>query len=148
MTVFQVINSAELNKSHMTVVSQVQNAGFWVSRDAQMAENITADNLSPPDFLILDWTEWDENDNATYHSVTYFFEELSGGIGKLKRNHWSSAGLNTESLVAEYIYYDSGDPTNTSKVSYLNPTLTLQLTTLYGDTSETREYRINSRPNL
>ena len=148
MTTFQVINTAEFNRSHMTAVSQVQNAGYWIGRDAYMADNVTTDNLSPPDFLILAWTERDYVNDDIYHSVTYFFEELSGGIGKLKRNHWSSAGTSNEILVAEYIYYNPDDPDNTSKASYLSPALTLQLTTLYGDVKETREYRINSRPNL
>jgi len=148
MTAFQVTNSAEFNKSHMTAVSQAQNAGYWISRDAYMAEITTTDNLSPPDFILLSWTERDYVSDDIYHSITYFFEELSGGIGKLKRNHWSSAGTSNEILVAEYIYYNPDDPDNTSKASYQAPVLTLQLTTLYGDTSETREYRINSRPDF
>ncbi len=34
----------------MTVVRQVQNAGYWLSRDAQMAQSVNADNLTSPDF--------------------------------------------------------------------------------------------------
>ena len=37
MTTFQVINSAERSESHLTAVRQVQNAGYWISCDAQMA---------------------------------------------------------------------------------------------------------------
>ena len=148
MTTFQAINVTARNNSHMTAVRQTQNAGYWISRDAQMTESVVTDNLSFPDFIVLTWTVWDDSDNATNHSVKYFFEELSNGIGKLKRNHWSSAGLNQDTLVAEYISYDPNDPVNTSNVSYQDPVLTVKLTALFGDASETREYRISCRPNL
>ncbi len=86
MTIFQVIRITAQSDSRMTARQQVQNTGFWISRDAQMADNVTTDNLSGTNFLVLSWTEVDDSDNATDHSVTYFLEELSGGIGKLKRN--------------------------------------------------------------
>jgi hypothetical protein len=113
-----------------------------------MAQSIIADNLTPPDFLVLNWAEWDDAGDPTYHSITYFFENLTDGLGKLKRSHWSSAGINEQTLVAEYIYYDPDDPDNTSKVSYQSPVLTVQLTALSEEIRETREYRINRRPNF
>ena len=145
---FQVFKGTERSNNHMTAVRQVHNAGYWISRDAQMAQSVTTDNLTPPDFLVLSWTERDYADEPTYHSVTYFFEDLTDGIGKLKRNHWSSAGANEQTLVAEYIYYDPDDPDNTSKAGYQKPVLTVQLTALFEETGETREYRINRRSSL
>ena len=148
-TTFQVINGTARSNAHMTAVRQIQNAGYWISHDAQMAESVVTDNLTHPDFLVLTWTEQDySEDDPIYHSVTYFFEDLSDGIGKLKRNHWSSAGANEYTLIAEYVYYDSGDPDNTSKTTYQKPVLTVQLTALFGDARECKEYRITRRPNL
>lgn len=148
MSLVQVIKGNEPGKNRITAVCQVQNAGYWISCDARMAESVVTDNLTPPDFLILTWTEWDDQNGSTYHSATYFFEDLSDGIGKIKRTHWSSAGANEQTLVAEYIYYDLGDPDNTSKVSYQSPVLTLQLTAVFGDATETGEYMIKHRLNL
>ena len=145
---FQVLRVTERNNDHMTVVRQVQNAGYWLSRDAQMAQSVSADNLTSPDFLVLNWTEWDYVDEPIYHSVTYFFENLTDGVGKLKRSHWSSAGANEQTLVAEYIYFNPEDPDNTTEASYQNSVLNIQLTSLFGETIETREYKINLRPNL
>jgi len=145
---FQVLRVTERNNDHMTVVRQVQNAGYWLSRDAQMAQSVSADNLTPPGFLVLNWTEWDYVDEPIYHSVTYFFESLTDGVGKLKRSHWSSAGANEQTLVAEYIYFNPDDPDDTTKASYQDSVLSVQLTSLFGKTSETREYRINRRPNF
>ncbi len=148
MTIFQVIRVTAQSDSHMTTLQQVQNAGFWISRDAQMADNVSTENLSGTNFLVLSWTEVDDSDNTTDHSATYFFEELSGGIGTLKRNHSSSAGLNNETLVAQYICYDPDDPVNTSNVSYTSPSLTVKLVAIFADASETREYQVSCRPKL
>jgi len=146
--IFQIFGGTERNSDHLTVVRQVQNAGYWISRDAQMAQSVTTDNLTLPDFLILSWTEWDEAGEPIYHSVTYFFEDLADGIGKLKRSHWSSAGANEQTLIAQYIYYDPGDVDDTSKASYQSPVLTVKLTAVLEEILETREYKIKRRPGL
>lgn len=146
--IFQILRNIERNNDHITAVRQVQNAGYWISRDAQMAHSVNVDNLTSPDFLILNWTERDYADEPTYHTATYFFQDVTDGIGRLKRSHWSSAGANEETLVAEYIYYDPDDLDDTSKADYQAPTLTVQLTAVYDEAIETREYRISHRPNL
>ncbi len=147
MTVFQVLRNSEGNNNRMTAMRQVQNAGYWISQDAQMAQNVLTDNLTPPDFLVLNWTVWEYGSlKSTYHSVTYFFESQTDGIGKLKRRHWSSDGENNQTPIAEYIYYNPDDPEKTSKASYQSAVFTLQLTALLPGTTETREYKINRRP--
>ncbi len=143
--IFQILRNIERNNDHITAVRQVQNAGYWISRDAQMAQNATTDNLTLPDFLILSWTEWDDAGDPIYHSATYSLEELTDGIGKLKRGHWSSAGANEQTLIAEYIYYNPDDVDVTSKASYESPLLTVQLTALFEEILETREYKIKHR---
>ena len=148
IAIFQVLKGTEHNNNYVTAVRQVQNAGYWISQDMQMAQSATADNLTPPDFLILRWTNLDDPDNPVYHSATYFFEDLIDGIGTLKRGHWSSAGANEQTLVAQYIYFDPDDPNETSNASYQSPLLTVQLTALIKDDKETREYKINHRPNF
>ena len=145
--IFQIFRGAERNNDHMTVVRQVQNAGYWISRDAQMAQTMTTDDLTPPNFLIISWTE-DPTGDPIYHTVTYSFEDLTDGIGKLKRNHVSTAGADEDTLVAQYIYYDPSDVDDTSQASYECPVLTLQLTVVFEETVETREYRISHRASL
>jgi prepilin-type N-terminal cleavage/methylation domain-containing protein len=53
----QVLKGTGRNNDHVTAVCQVQNVGYRISRDIQMAQSVSADNLTPPDFLILSWTE-------------------------------------------------------------------------------------------
>ena len=132
----------------MNAVRQVQNAGYWISRDAGMAQSIETDNLTPPDFLIFSWTELDSDDEEIYHSATYSFDGLADGVGSLKRSHWSSAGANEQTLIATHIYYVPTDPDDTSKAEYQAPLLTLRLTSVVEDAIETREYHIKNRPNV
>ncbi len=149
--IFQVLRNTERNNDHMTVVRQVQNAGYWISRDAQMAQTVSADNLTLPDFLVISWTELRAPNDAVYHSATYFFEGLTtDGIGTLKRNHWSTAGENQTSLIAQYIYCNpiDVDDTNSSKAIYDSPVLTVKLTALFEQEMESKEYKIRRRPNL
>ena len=146
--IFQVLGGTERNNNHITVVRHVQNAGYWISRDAQTAQSVATDNLTLPNFLALSWTEWDDVGDPIYHSANYSFEDLTGGVGKLKRHHWSSAGANEDTLIALYIYYDPSDAANSSNASYQNPVLTVQLTALFEETLETRIYRIKRRPNV
>ena len=144
---FQALKATGQSNERMTAIPQVQNAGYWISLDTRMAESIFVDNLEPPNFMILNWKDYEIGD-TTHHSVTYFFEGLSGGIGKLKRNHWSSTGADEDTLIAQHIYYDPGDPDNTSIATYNSPELTVRLRAIFGDASVTREYKAVRRPNF
>jgi len=146
--IYQITRNIGRNNDRITAVQQVHNAGYWISRDAQMADTVSIDDLILPDFLILRWTVWDEAGDPVYHSARYFFADLTDGIGKLERNHWSSAGANEQTLIAEYIYCDPADTDDTSKAGYQDSLLTVQLTALFEDILESREYRIKHRPTL
>jgi len=146
---FQVFQGTERDNENMNVVYQVRNAGYWITRDTQMAEGVAITGLESPNFILLTWTEQDyEGGDPVYHTITYLFADMTDGIGKLKRNHWSSAGENKSTLVAKNIYYDLTDPANTTKVSYEDPVLTVRLATQFGDASQSEEYTIARRPNL
>ena len=145
--IFQVLRNTEKNNDHMTAVRQVQNAGYWISRDAQMARVVTTNaDLAGLDFLSLSWTEWAANGDSISHSANYTFEALTDGVGNLKRMH-ESAGVSEQTLVAQYIYYDpnDADAANTSNTSYQSPVLTVKLTAVFEEFEETREYQIKRR---
>ncbi|MBI2831011.1 MAG: prepilin-type N-terminal cleavage/methylation domain-containing protein [Chloroflexi bacterium] len=147
-TVSRVIRDTTYSNDRITAIRQVQNASFWIERDARIAENIVTE-LPSPSFLSMTWAEQHYNENPpTYHSVTYYFQGLSGGVGQLRRNHWSGAGVNEETVVAQYVYFNPADINGTSKVTYLNPVMTLRLAAVFGQATETKEYRVRRRPNL
>ncbi len=148
ITIFQIMKGTKTNNSHIDAVCQVQNAGYWISRDAGMAQSVHTENLTSPAFLIFYWTQFNDENVKIYHTANYSFEELNDGIGKLKRTHLSSAGENEQTLIATHIYYVPTDPDDTSKAEYQAPLLTLKLTSIIEDATETREYHITNRPNV
>lgn len=145
----QLFASTKRSNDHMTAVRQVQNAGYWISRDALMAENVVIGDDPETEelleFLTLTWTEWDFEAVSTYHSVIYSFD-LSGEIGKLIRTH-SSDEPDVQTLVAEYIYYDPGEP-GTTEATYDSSVLTVQIAAAIGEAKEVKEYRVWRRPNF
>lgn len=151
VAVFQTVRSAGGSEGHLNAVASLQSAGYWIGRDAQMADSIRVDGLDYPDFIILTWADSDYEDDGgttTYHLVTYSFANLDGGVGDLVRNHWSTAGDNEDTLVARYIYFDPGDAVATSQATYQDTILTVRLRAIFGDLQETREYSFDQRTNL
>jgi len=143
MATFQVINVTKSSNDRMTVIRQVQNAGYWISHDTLMAEHmIVDDDPETAEFLILTWTEWGYGEDTIYHRVTYSFQDLSDGIGKLKRTYWSSAGASEQTLVAQYI------DLATASFSEQDGVWKLTIQACAGTETETREYEINPRVNI
>ncbi len=150
MSIFQVINVTRSTNDHMTAIRQAQNAGYWISRDALKAEHMIIGDDPEATFLNLTWTEWGFGGGSIYHSVTYSLD-LSGGIGELERQHliYDDEGVeigNTTTFVAEYIYYT--DDLENTMVAYTDLVLTARITALFGEATETKEYKIWPRPNF
>lgn len=135
--IFQLITVPERNSNHMTAYTQVQNAGFSVSRDAVQAQDITVDGA---DWLTLDWVDW----GGYAHQAVYTLEDGSGGLKELWRDYsyYDIDGLKEETLlVARYI-----DPGETN-LNWEENVLTLVIRAQVGDESATRTYNIEPRPN-
>jgi type II secretory pathway pseudopilin PulG len=139
-TLYQMVIGSARASNHMTVVKQVQNAGYWVSRDAQAAQSVAVDEGEATGFpLILTWTDW----NDTLNTVTYTLDgtELRRDDGVEQR------------AVAQFV---DVDPAKTSCVfadtngDTLKDTVIFRVTVAIGSglqqETETREYRIVPRP--
>ncbi len=101
MTIFQIFSGNTRTSNHMTAVRQVQNAGYWVSHDAQMAQSVVITGVSGFP-LTLTWVDWESGD---VYQVVYTLED-----NKLQRSHSVNYGQPTETIVAEFIDLD---PTKT-----------------------------------
>ena len=138
MAIFQVFNVNALSSNHMTAVRQVQNAGYWISRDAQMAQSVVPDDGGATGFpLTLTRTEWEGDE----HQVVYTI------IGdRLQREHYINSVPDSTIFVAEYVV---SDPEKTNCV-FTNGKLTLTVTATVGtwpqEEIETRVYEIVPRP--
>lgn len=100
MTVFQVVTGNFRASNHMTAVRQVQDAGFSVSRNAQMAQSVTL-GASSGFPLTLSWTDWDTNN---VHRVVYTLEDIPGSeVKNLQRSHSINGGTPEASIIAQFI---------------------------------------------
>ncbi len=143
MVTFQIVKGTERSNDHMTAVNQVQNAGYWISRDAQMAENVTADGLTPPNFLILSWFEEESGD--PYQVIYYTLEAMPGSELKKLQRHLSINGEpDTTAFVARYI---DPDPGKTKCELLVDGRLVLTVTANVSAHSQTRVYEVVPRPN-
>jgi len=125
-----------VSSNHMKAVRQVQNAGYWISHDVQMAQSVVP--AADADGFPLDvaWKDWDTN----LHEVTYTLLEN----GKLERTYRFN-GETSEILVAQYIESIEVDP-----IPFSGTKLTLTVTASVGtwpqEENETRVYEIVPRP--
>jgi prepilin-type N-terminal cleavage/methylation domain-containing protein len=95
-TVTALLTHPEQATDHNIVLCEVQNAGYWITRDVQMARNVTLDDPSgfPLTFNIP--VDTDENNDL---SVDYLFDG-----NELKRQVYDSLDtLISETVIAKYI---------------------------------------------
>ena len=148
MAVYQVVNGTRDNNDHIDTVHQVQNAGYWISHDAQMAVSVnTSANLTFPNFLQFGWTEWDSEGNSDYNRVQYSFVDGVDNLYSLKRSYTSSGGTDEESIVANNIFYDPGEEYS-SNSTYTGSVILVNLTAMYNSFRETREFMVKRRPGI
>lgn len=148
ISVIQVLKFSPVVADRFTAIRHVQNAGNWITRDAEMAEEIKTTGLTYPDFLLFTWMIYGyDGEPSVFHKVTYSFTDVSQGVGKLKRTYWNTAGASEQNLIAEYIFYDPSDPGNTTTGIYQNPEFTIKLTGRFRGVSKSEEYKVVHRPN-
>ena len=134
----QMLTQTSKNNNYTTASRHTMNAIHWISRDAQMAQNIDpAGSAGFP--LTLSWTDWD---NAGYQ-VTYSIVDDT-----LTRSYFVNGGGPSDTMVAQYI---NSTADNTS-CDYTSGVMTLQVTTTVGEGTEklsvTKVREITPRPGL
>ena len=142
---FQVLKNTERNSNHMTAVRQVQQTGYWISRDTSMAESVITANLTPPDFLRLNWVEEESGDE--YEVVYTMVNMPDSERQKLQRSQSINGEALSTTLVAQHIDTDA----EKTKCEFDGGTLTLTVTATVGNgapmKSECRTYQVVPRPS-
>ena len=146
MTTFQVLEGSARSSNHTIAVRQVHNAGYWVSRDAQMAQSVsTGDDPPGTGFpLTLIWTDYGVGGDE--HQVVYTLL----ADNKLKREHYTNRFEVPEpepaiAIVAQFIDLSGTSCQLTGDVLVL--TVTATVGTDSQEASETRTYEITPRPS-
>ncbi len=143
ITMFQIFSGNARASNHMTAVRQVQNAGYWLSRDTQMAQNVAPDSGVSGFPLTLIWTDWDGDEYRVVYTLL---------ADELQREHYTNYDPVTNpdpdvtTIVAQYI---NSDPTKTKcelAAGELVVTVTASVGSGSQERSEARVYRIIPRP--
>ena len=97
VSIASILKSTDISNAQTIALRQVQNVGFWITRDVVMAKPGTIHNNPDGVFLSLKFDEWDE-DTKTFveRTIEYVFDG-----DKLKRR--VTNGTTSEILIAEYI---------------------------------------------
>jgi prepilin-type N-terminal cleavage/methylation domain-containing protein len=133
MTIITMMRLTPKTNNWAIALRQVQDAGYWISRDVLMSQTILVDpDPGTPTFLTLTVPQ---PPPALAKTIVYQFQDMSGGLKRLMRTD------NTTIMVAEYI--SSGNTTATyDDVTLI---LTLKVTATSGDTTVTRQYEATQR---
>lgn len=123
------------NNDWVVSLHQVQNAGYWISRDVLMSDNITVGTGST--FLTMTQPQTQPPKKI----IVYQFEDMSGGLKRLMRTDTDN---NTTIMIAEYIYSDNTTATYSPNCSE-NCTLTFTITAISGNVPVTRRYETAQR---
>ncbi len=133
MTITTLVTNSQGTTERSVVLRQVQNAGYSISHDVQMAENVTPDGTGGFPLTIDIPVDTDQNND---YSVDYLFDG-----DKLKRQVYdSSHTLIKETVVAEYI--DVAE-TTFSALDFNTYQFTIRAST--GEAVAERSYQVEQR---
>ena len=132
MLISNVFATSARTSNHMTAVRQVQSAGYWVSKDALQAQNVTPDGGDSGFPLTLTW-EWEGTKNEVTYTIT--------ADNKLQRTRSVGGVVTNTGVIAQFI--DSAK----TEVELVGGVLRFKVTATVGGQSETRVYEVEPRPD-
>jgi len=144
MTTIQVIRGTERNEHQARVTQQAHNLGRWFSRDALMAENITAGDdpeTVDDEFITIYWREWISGDT---YNIRYIWLDDVDSSKKVQRNQ---VKRDKDDAVTENITSLMAYSLSSANLSRQDNTWILNLETCSGQKSSIQEYRATKRLN-
>lgn len=134
MTITTIVTNSQGTTERSVVLRQVQNTGYSISHDVQMAENVTPDGTGGFPLTLDIPVDTDQNND---YSVDYLFD----GDKIIRQVYDSSHTLIKETVVAEYIDVDETTFTTLGSNAY---ELTVRAST--GEAVAERSYQVKQRP--
>jgi type II secretory pathway component PulJ len=130
----QTFTESVRSNNHMKALMQVENAGYWVSRDVQMSENLTLGEHAGFPLQLL-WNDADGNE----YQVTFTLTD-----GQIKRTIIENEEEPTQVIIAQSIYPSAP----LTDCSYENGLITFNVTASLGNETLSRSYQIKKRLDL
>jgi prepilin-type N-terminal cleavage/methylation domain-containing protein len=130
----QTITEGARSNNCMQAICQLENAGYWMGRDVQMAENITL-GQSAGFPLQLVWIDSDQNE----YQVTF---NISGG--QINRSLIKNGENPIQTLIAQSI----NPAPSLTNLSYAGGLLTFNVTSTFRNNNVSRSYQIKKRLDI
>lgn len=159
MTIFQLYNGHAQTSGEINVIRQVQQAGYYVSRDTQMAKEVSVvDDPGTTEVEIATltwyWYYYDPNNpadrNGEGNRVIYTLEG-----GELYRNYYFADVLDRDIIESDYVLQSStfiAEYIEGISTIYDGAKLTMTVTAsvegIAGKQEETRTYEAKPRPSV
>jgi len=162
MSIFQVFTVNTLSSNHMKAVRQVQNTGYWISRDTLMAQSVDSDPADDvatlgTEILILSWVAWQrvgqqQEQYIDSYKVCYTYDADTKKLWRyqtITTKEYDKDGdledpqpddQNLTTFIADYI-------TSISIPAMVDDKLNVTITASVGDAEEERTYEITPRPS-
>ncbi len=97
MTVITLMRLSPQSANLAIALRQVQNTGYWISRDVQMSQGAIEDNPAPPEVISLT-LPYESGGTIANKTVSYQFENINGQVW-LTRND----SVEGQTAIAQYI---------------------------------------------
>jgi type II secretory pathway component PulJ len=127
----QTFTYSMTSENRMKAMMQVDNAGYWVSRDVQMSANITLGEYAGFPLELI-WTDTDQNE----YQVSY---TLNGS--EIKRSVAKNGQENLHTLIAQSI----NPAINLTNFTFTDGLLVFKVTATLGSNDVSRTYQIKKR---
>jgi len=153
--VFQVVKGSERSNNHMVAVRQVQNAGYWISHDAQMAQDINTDDdtgTAETEVLTLTWVGWERRDAQDNQCIDSYEERYTYDSNELWRHQkittdkYNSSGQFVGTTESQSSTYIAEHIAGILILPVVDNKLNVTITASIGEASEERTYEITPRP--
>jgi prepilin-type N-terminal cleavage/methylation domain-containing protein len=135
MTIITMMRLTPKTNNWAIALRQVQDAGYWISRDVMMSDTVTPGTGDTFLTLTVPQPSTVSQPSPPPKTIVYQFQDMSGGLKRLMRTD------NTTIMVAEYI----STPDTTATYDDVTLILTLKVTATSGDTTVTRQYEATQR---
>ena len=136
MATMTLLTNPQRTADQGTALCQVQNAGYWMSHDVQMARSVNS--TEPSGFPLILHIPVDTDENNDY-SIDYIFDG-----SKLKRQVYDSSHI----LISETLIAESIDTNNTTFSTVELGVYRLTVRAAKDAAEVTRSYEINQRLSL
>ncbi|GEM_PF-4416678 len=145
MTISRVVQGTHQANDDMTALRQVQNIGYWLTRDLSTSQNISpGDDPETPqlEFVSLVWTDWE---NARTYNVSYYYENMANGLKRVKRQNIARDSSYT--IVSSSTQYLAEGIVSPVALSQTGDIWNVLIEARSRKQTEIREYQVLPRPN-